>query len=244
MSCEKEITPAKRLASVEELESPLYRNFMIILNFLAEQWNLRQCTIWSKVWEYPWLWYQGLNRVFWDKKELLDCGSELSPMPWFFALLGAKVTLLERDAQWIPLWQNLKEALGVNIGWHITEDEHLPFADHSFDVVTSFSVIEHQFNKEKAVNEVIRILKPGGLFALSFDICESALGMTFPEWNGKALTLNEFENLIWNHPKLDHGQEESPWNIDDIPSFIKWNLQAADHHNYTVGAALLRRKFD
>src|SRR4030042_78125 len=241
MSCEKEMTPAKRLGSVGELESPLYRNFMLILNFLARQWNLRQFTNWSKVWEYPWLWYHGLDRVSWGKKALLDLGSELSPMPWFFALLGAKVTMIERDDQWTPLWQNLKEKLRVNIDWTITKDEHLPFSDHSFDVVASFSVIEHQPNKVAAVSEVIRVLKPGGIFALSFDICEPAMGMTFPDWNGKALTMAEFDHLIWKHPKLDHGQNTSPWNIEDIPSFIHWNLQAADHHNYTVGAAILKR---
>lgn len=244
MSFEKKITPARQLASVEELESPLFRNFMKQLNFLAGQWKLRQFTNWSKVWEYPWLWYQGLNRISWDKKVLLDLGSEISPMPWFIALLGANVTMIERDEQWIPVWQTLKQELGVDIDWHITGDEHLPFADSSFDVVTSFSVIEHQSNKEDAVCEVVRIMKPGGLFALSFDICEPAMRMTFPEWNGKALTLIEFEDLIWNHPKLNHGQEESPWNIEDIPDFIQWNLKAADHHNYTVGAAILKRNAD
>lgn len=31
------------------------------------------------------------------------------------------------------------------------------------------------------------MLKPGGLLCLTSDICEPALGMTFPEWNRTAL---------------------------------------------------------
>jgi SAM-dependent methyltransferase len=93
-----------------------------------------------------------------------------------------------------------------------------------------------------AVNEIARVLKPGGIFALSFDICEPEMGMTFPEWNGKALTFSEFENLIWNHPEFDNGGVRPDWNLEDIPEFTAWHLQSAPHHNYVTGAAVLRKK--
>ena len=42
------------------------------------------------------------------------------------------------------------------------ELDGIPYPDNFFDVVYSKSVIEHFFNPEKLVNEIYRVLKPGG----------------------------------------------------------------------------------
>ena len=177
--------------------------------------------------------------IEWANTKLLDLGSELSPMAWFLASLGAQVTLVEADDQWISAWEDVRNNSGLSIDWQITHDEHLPFPDKSFDVVTSFSVIEHQQDKRLAIDEIARILKPEGMFAMSFDICEPDMGMTFPEWNGKALTMKEFEELVWENPAFDNSGEKPKWNVNDCTEFIKWHLQSAPHHNYVVGAAVL-----
>ena len=38
---------------------------------------------WSKVGEYPWLWFNGFGTIEWQGKRSLDAVSEESPMPWF-----------------------------------------------------------------------------------------------------------------------------------------------------------------
>jgi len=236
------IRPAVRLASVSELKSPRFKNFMEMLNIRAASWGLRQHTNWSKVWEYPWLWFNGLGHINWPGVKLLDLGSELSPMPWFLASLGAHVTLVEADAQWLPTWERVGKETGLNVEWFIVQSEELPFPDRYFDVVTSFSVIEHQNNKMGAIDEVVRVLKPGGIFAISFDICEPEMGMSFPKWNGEALTMKEFERLVWENPAFDNYGQKSAWNVEDCTEFIKWHLQSASHHNYVVGAAILPKR--
>jgi SAM-dependent methyltransferase len=230
------------LASVSDLSSRSFRDFMKTMNCFAQRWELRQFTNWSKIWEYPWLWFNGLSRADWKASALLDIGSELSPMPWFFASLGANVTLVETDQQWVPQWERICHETGLEVKWQIVSGERLPFEDESFDAMTSFSSIEHQTDKETAVNEMIRVLKPGGLLAISFDICETEMGMRFPEWNGRALTTKEFEDLLWNHPALDTVSETPVWNFGDCEEFIRWNLQSAPHHQYVVGASLLRKR--
>lgn len=229
------------LASVEELRSLKFRLFMFRMNCFAKRHGLRRFNNWSKVWEYPWLWYNSLSLIDWKGVKLLDLGSEMSPMPWYLASLGAEVTLVECDEQWIQNWTRLQQQTGLTVDWRIVSDEELPFSDESYDFVTSFSVIEHQRNKKRAISEVIRILKPKGFFALSFDICESRMGMTFPDWNGAALTLDEFETLIWSNESFE-GETPLEWKLDGIADFVKWHLKSADHHNYTVGAAILRKK--
>jgi SAM-dependent methyltransferase len=44
------------------------------------------------------------------------------------------------------------------------EKEGIPFEDGVFDVVYSKSVIEHVLNTENFLQEILRVLKPGGMF--------------------------------------------------------------------------------
>ncbi|MCE5310929.1 MAG: polysaccharide pyruvyl transferase family protein [Acidobacteriales bacterium] len=234
------IRPEAALASVREMEESGARVLMKAVNLFGSQYGMRQFYNWSKVWEYPWLWLHGLGGLPWETLRLVDLGSELSPIPWLLASLGAEVALIETDPQWIPMWEGWRQQLQVDVRWHIVDSESLPLPDGWADVITSFSAIEHQPDKRAAIDEVVRVLAPGGIFALSFDICEPSMGMTFPEGNGKALTMSEFERLVWRHPAFEAGPALE-WNTEDIPAFREWHLRSAPHHNYVVGAAVLQK---
>jgi len=47
------------------------------------------------------------------------------------------------------------------------DGSHLPFADASFDHIVSFEVLEHVFNLEEVLAELMRVLKPGGMLLFS-----------------------------------------------------------------------------
>lgn len=236
-----DVPVSAELASVEAKDSARFRAFMSMTNAFAAAFGLRTFETWSKIWEYPRLWFAALGRVDWAGTHLVDLGSEISPMPWFLATLGAKVTLIEVDRQWVPAWEALRGRLAVDVSWHLVGSELLPLPDRSADVVTSFSVIEHQPDKRAAIDEVARVLKPGGLLAMSFDICEPDMGMSFPEWNGRALTLAEFEETVWLHPAF--GNRARPtWNRDAMLPFLAWHRTTAPHHNYVAAAAVLAKQ--
>ena len=231
----------RRLASVDELDSPAFRSFMTRVNAFAQEHGLRVHTDWSKVWEYPWVW-QYLDHLHFPDLKILDIGSEISPMPWFFASLGAEVWMTETDPTHLPKWQELKEAHDFAVHWDLIPSSGiLPSSDDTFDVITSFSVIEHIQDKEAVLDEALRVPKPGGLFGLTFDICEASLGMTFPEWNGRALDLETFDRLIWDREDLQPLDPLADWNREDMEPFVQWHLQSAPHHNYAVGGAILKK---
>jgi ubiquinone/menaquinone biosynthesis C-methylase UbiE len=54
-----------------------------------------------------------------------------------------------------------------NITYQVGNIEALPFADESFDLVCSAGVIEYLLNIERALHEMHRVLRPGGLLILS-----------------------------------------------------------------------------
>lgn len=233
---------SEMLARLDQLRSPRYERFMLALNCFALDHQLRVVTEWSSVWEYPWLWFNALRDVDWRGKVLADLGSgELSPMPWLIARQGARVELVEMRSDRVPRWEQLGAKLGVNVGQHVANSGRLPLPDASVDVVTSFSMIEHQPDKRRAIDEAVRILKPGGILAMSFDICQPEMGMTFPEWNGSAMTMQEFEEVVWRHPAFGKTQPP-PWNVHDIEPFRRWHLGGAAHHNYVVGATVLIKR--
>ena len=51
--------------------------------------------------------------------------------------------------------------------WCVGDAGRLPFADNSFDVVICSEVLEHLPDVDAALDEITRIVKPGGRFALS-----------------------------------------------------------------------------
>jgi len=237
------VTAKAALGSVDELRSDAYRSFMAHVNALAEDNRLNLYhENWSKVWEYPWIWFNSLCDLDLQDKKILDIGSGKSPMPWLFALLGAEVMMVETGCENEALWRGIRQRHQLKIGWRIVSNEELPFADNTFDVVTSFSVIEHQPDKASAVAEAARVLKPGGVFAVSFDLCEQEWGMRYPDSLGEALTPKDFEEFVWKHPAFDNGGQTLDWKLEQCADFLQWHWGGTGDSKYIVGAAILKKR--
>ncbi|MFA5793497.1 MAG: methyltransferase domain-containing protein [Candidatus Brocadiia bacterium] len=54
-----------------------------------------------------------------------------------------------------------------NIVGIVGDAQTLPFPDDSFDIVVSSEVLEHIYDKQAAIKEIYRVLKPGGRFIFS-----------------------------------------------------------------------------
>lgn len=55
------------------------------------------------------------------------------------------------------------------ISWKVGDFLRASFPDASFDTITAISVIEHDFDVDRLMREVSRLLVPGGCFLASFD---------------------------------------------------------------------------
>ena len=77
---------------------------------------------------------------------------------------------------------------------------HLPFGDQQFDLVLSSEVIEHMLEPDKMIDEIVRVLKPGG-----------NLIITTPNWRswfGLARKVGEF---VLRRPVTSDGQPVDEW---------------------------------
>jgi ubiquinone/menaquinone biosynthesis C-methylase UbiE len=95
-------------------------------------------------------------------KKLLEIGSGLGTDSVQFARSGAHVTCLDLTPESIALAKKHFEIRGLEGEFVVGDAENLPFPDNIFDIVYSFGVLHHTPDTPKAIQEVYRVLKPGG----------------------------------------------------------------------------------
>jgi 2-polyprenyl-3-methyl-5-hydroxy-6-metoxy-1,4-benzoquinol methylase len=127
-------------------------------------------------------------------RRLLDVGCGTGYVAALYATAGAKVTAVDITERGVALTRLRLEQNGLEGEVLVANAEKLPFADASFDVVTSFGVLHHTPDTARALAEVTRVLKPGGTVYLMFYHRNSfAFRVLFPmkrllqsAWRGKS----------------------------------------------------------
>lgn len=74
----------------------------------------------------------------------------------------------------------------VGAAMHVTDITDIQYKDGVFDYVISNHVMEHIINEEKAVSEIMRVLKPTGKWILSFPVC-----MEFKTYEDASIVTDE-----------------------------------------------------
>jgi SAM-dependent methyltransferase len=134
-------------------------------------------------------------------KSVFDIGSGYGGRTARYRELGAqKVVGLEIFPRMVEEAQAFAEYKGLtNMEYYVGEGEHLPFADESFDLITSYDVFEHVHDLDKVFDECMRVLKPGGRLLAIFPPFYHPGGSHLEGWVSKMPWPNFFfgrETLI------------------------------------------------
>jgi SAM-dependent methyltransferase len=97
---------------------------------------------------------------------VLDVGAGNGFVMSRYARAGARAFGVELTARGVELCRRRFEVEKVRAFVSQADAESLPFADGSFDAVTSMGVLHHVPHPERAIEEIRRVLKPGGRLTL------------------------------------------------------------------------------
>jgi SAM-dependent methyltransferase len=108
--------------------------------------------------------YRVLDRHDWRGKDVLEVGCGQGTVLNYLPGKGAKVYGI--DMSIASLRQALSGAIefghASQIAVALADAEHLPFADASFERVISIGVLHHTPDTQAGIDEVCRVLRPGG----------------------------------------------------------------------------------
>ena len=131
------------------------------------------------------------------------------------AYLAPQVTVCDLTYDMVCQGKDKAVNAGVlGIRWHIGNAEKLPYADASFDRVTIAFGLRNVANKDAALNEMARVLKPGGtLSCLEFSPPEGALKPFYD--------LYSFKIIPWVGERIAKNREAYQYLVESIRQFPK-----------------------
>lgn len=189
---------------------------------------------WSRRWEYVYV-AQQLSRWLDDgprSSRVVDAGSGFTFFPFYLlqAHAGLNIDCFDFDPVAGQALKEASEILDMGPGFHIENLERMSQADESADAVYSVSVIEHTPNPRAVIDEVNRILKPGGLFVCTFDISFEARS---PMYTGRVEQLvkhieevfelpNDWQSIDFDILPTDQKIVTTEWSAEAVRSGLPW----------------------
>ncbi len=138
----------------------------------------------------PWM-YETMEFARHSGESVLEIGGGLGTDHAQFAKHGAITTDIDLSSGHLALAQENFRLRGLTGTFVHHDAETLPFPDASFDVVYSNGVIHHTPNTQRVVDEIYRVLKPGGK-AIVMVYAENSLHY----WRGLVLELGLKQHLL------------------------------------------------
>lgn len=104
-------------------------------------------------------------RAIRDEDRVLEVGCGAHGLIFFFGARDCVGVdpLAGHYAELFPQWQNRARTM-------VASGEDLPFPDASFDIVLCDNVVDHALSPRRILEEIARVLAPGGLFYFSVNV--------------------------------------------------------------------------
>ena len=110
---------------------------------------------------HPWI-LEAIKKFNIRNKKVLEIGFGMGTDHLSLAKQGGIMHGLDLTPRNSEVTSRRFNLYGEKSEFTIGDAEYLPYKDHSFDFVYSFGVIHHSPDTQKIINEIHRILKPGG----------------------------------------------------------------------------------
>ena len=180
---------------------------------------------------------------------VLDCGCGLG---WFLHVIGqltaCRLTGTDYD---VPRLASAKRDLGGRATLASSDILALPYADATFDKIVLSEVLEHLPDDAGALAEVVRVLKPGGLLAITVPNQDYPLLWDPVNWTREALGLKPitegfFGGLWTDHKRLYRRADivalvrSAGLEVEDSRQFVHHCFPFAHNLVYGLGMRLVQ----
>ena len=165
---------------------------------------------WSRRWEYVYVlqrlrsWWQEYPQAL----DVADAGSGFTFFPFHLRQLNplARINCIDADATAGHAIEAATKVLGQGPLFSLEDLENLDQKSESLDAVFSVSVIEHTKDPKRVVEEIHRVLRPGGVFICTFDISFEP---------SSPMYVTRVEQLVNKLHELFQSQDEETISIAD-----------------------------
>ena len=144
-----------------------------ILAPYRQRWVSDPLHQWSRQWEYPYALARLEKRIASVRTtQILDAGAGVTFFTYFLADRHEQIeiTCADADQTLAQIHAAIRSASRDRIHFGEADLRALPYSDRSFDAVYCLSVLEHTHRYDQVVEELHRVLRPGGTLIVSFDI--------------------------------------------------------------------------
>jgi SAM-dependent methyltransferase len=147
----------------------------------GRHWGADPFKLWSRRWEYPYAASQLINfaerragsRGAGGELRVLDAGSGVTYFPYFLCaqLPQSAVTCVDYDQTYASMFDAINAAEdAARVRFVQASLQSLPLESGELDAICCISVLEHTDHYEQILDEFLRVLRPGGLLVLTFDL--------------------------------------------------------------------------
>ncbi|HRE48771.1 MAG TPA: methyltransferase domain-containing protein, partial [Aggregatilineales bacterium] len=185
-----------------------------------------------------------------DTKTILDCGCGRGfYLKMFRAVSGCRLYGLELESEIAAKgWNNVRHLPGITITQASIYEQ--PYADNSFDGVILSEVLEHIDDEKGGLRELWRVLKPGGILAVTvphanYPFWWDPINKTLETLFNRPIRSGTFAGIWANHVRLytpDHLRNvvaEAGFLVEEERSFTHHSFPFIHNLVYGVGKPLL-----
>src|SRR5687768_11178487 len=140
-------------------------------------WAKDTFRLWSRRWEYPFVTQRVIGFAQQQNSDaafrVLDAGSGVTFFPYYLRkeIARSEITCFDSNNTYHPMFAAVNNTMGeTKVKFVEGLLQKLPFENDSFDAVCCISVLEHTGNYGEILDEFARVLRPGGLLVLTFDL--------------------------------------------------------------------------
>ena len=146
-----------------------------------------------------------------SEKRLLDVGCGGGYLCEEFAKIGFDVTGIDPSLNTLSAARAHAAQSSLCIDYEEGRAEAIPFGDSSFDYVSCCDVLEHVDDLNKAISEIARVLKSGGLFFYD------TVNRTLKSWLVIIKMAQDWKHVAWEAPNTHEWKRfVKPSELDSI----------------------------